>query len=178
MVETRTLIIGVGNADRCDDGAGLVVASRLRSRLNLGHAIRVIEHWGEASGLVDVMEGWDQVLIIDASVSGAAPGSYRVFEAGKEALPAQLAETSSHGFGVAQAIELARVLGTLPTRCRVYAIEGQCFETGAPMSEAINAAIDKVAEDIMRWLEIARIESNDEMDVDDIVDEAHLVPHR
>jgi hydrogenase maturation protease len=115
--------------------------------------IHVIEHWGEATGLVEAMEGWDQVLIIDASMSGATPGGYRIFEAGETALPSDLSETSSHGFGVPQAIELARALGTLPARCRVYAIEGETFETGAPLSDAVGAAVDNVIDEIARSLE-------------------------
>ncbi|MGI9417654.1 MAG: hydrogenase maturation protease [Geminicoccaceae bacterium] len=153
MAETRTLIIGVGNADRGDDGAGLAVASRLHERLDHECGIHVIEHWGEATGLVEAMEGWDQVLIIDASESGASPGSYRIFEAGETALPSDLSETSSHGFGVLQAIELARTLGMLPAQCRVYAIEGEAFETGAPLSDAVGGAVETVVDEIMRSLE-------------------------
>ena len=153
MTEARTLIIGVGNADRGDDGAGLAVASRLHKRLDHEHCIRVIEHWGEATGLVEAMDGWDQVLIIDASMSGATSSGYRIFEAGETALPSDLAEMSSHGFGVPQAIELARALGTLPAQCRVYAIEGEAFETGAPLSDAVVAAIESVVDEIMRSLE-------------------------
>ena len=155
MAEARTLIIGVGNVDRGDDGAGLAVASRLRKRLDHERGIRVVEHWGEATGLVEAMEGWNQVLIVDASMSGATTGGYRIFEAGETALPSVLTEMSSHGFGVPQAIELARALGTLPARCRVYAIEGEAFETGAPLSDAVVAAVDSVVDEIMRSLEAA-----------------------
>jgi hydrogenase maturation protease len=153
VATTRTLIIGVGNADRGDDGAGLAAASLLRERLDRERGIRVIEHWGEATGLIAAMEGWDQVLMIDASMSGARPGSYRIFEAGETALPSDLAEMSSHGFGVAQAIELARALGTLPAHCRVYAIEGEAFDTGAPLSDAVGIAVDNVIDEIVRSLE-------------------------
>ena len=153
MTETRTLIIGVGNADHGDDGAGLATARLLREYLNHEHGTRVIEHWGESSGLVDAMDRCESVLIIDAASSGAAPGSHRVFEAGQAALPSNLADMSSHGFGVPQAIELARALGTLPVHCRVYAIEGLTFEPGAPLSDVVQEAVAAVALEIMQSLE-------------------------
>ena len=81
------------------------------------------------------MTGWDEVLIIDAARAGDAPGSYRTFDVGETGLPSDLADMSSHGFGIPQAIELARALDILPKRCRVYAIEGGAFEAGAPVSE-------------------------------------------
>ncbi|MGI9436476.1 MAG: hydrogenase maturation protease [Geminicoccaceae bacterium] len=153
MTEKRTLIIGVGNPDRGDDGAALAVASRLRERLDLGHDVRVIQHWGESTGLVDAMTGWDEVLIIDAACSGSAPGSYRTFEVRETGLPSDLADMSSHGFGVPQAIELSRALGTLPARCRIYAIEGETLEAGAPLSDAVRKAVETVAQEIMQSLE-------------------------
>jgi len=154
VAEPRTLIIGVGNSDRGDDGAGLAAASRLLERLRIDDGIRVIEHWGEATGLVDAMTGWDEVLIVDAASSGATPGSYRIFEVGETALPSDLADMSSHGFGVPQAIELARALSSLPARCRVYAIEGVVFDIGAPLSDVVQEAVKAVVEDILLSTEV------------------------
>lgn len=153
MSDARTLIIGVGNPDCGDDGAGLVAAAILRRRLKDRGDVEVIEHLGESTSLVDAMTGWDEVCIIDAARSGAEPGSYRVFEAGKDALPSDLADVSSHGFGVPQAIELARAIGTLPVRCRVYAIEGAMFDFGAPLSNAVQEAAETVSRYITQSLE-------------------------
>ena len=56
---------------------------------------------------------------------------------------------STHGFGLAEAIEMARAMGSLPATCIVYAVEGAGFETGEPMSEPVADAAAKVAEQIM-----------------------------
>ena len=53
---------------------------------------------------------------------------------------------SSHAFGLGEAIALGRALGNAPRRIVVYAIEGENFETGAPMSERVAAAVGPVAE--------------------------------
>ena len=125
----------------------------LRKRLGHDDSIRLIEHWGEAIGLVEVMAGWDRVLIIDAAMSGNASPPWRAFDAAASPLPSDLTETSSHGFGVAQAIELARALDSLPRLCRVYAIEGLSFETGATLSRGVQKTVDDVVEDITGSLE-------------------------
>jgi hydrogenase maturation protease len=155
VAELQTLIIGVGNADRGDDGAGLATAALLKERFGHYHSIRVIQHWGEATGLVEAMAGWDQVLIVDAAASTGKAGAWHVFDVSAAPLPSDLAETSSHGFGVAQAIELARALGNLPARCHIYAIEGQTFETGATLSKAVRGAVDAVVADILKSVELA-----------------------
>ena len=57
---------------------------------------------------------------------------------------------STHGFGVAEGIELARALGALPPVCVVYAVEGERFETGAPISEAVARTLPLAAESITK----------------------------
>ena len=54
--------------------------------------------------------------------------------------------SSTHAFGVADAVELARALDRLPERLDVYAIEGASFAAGAPLSPAVAAAIDELAD--------------------------------
>lgn len=152
MAAKRVLIIGVGNPDRGDDDAGRAVVASLRQRLgNRAGALSIalIEHWGEATSLVDAMQGFGRIVIVDAATSGAEPGSYRRFEAGDAALPSDLTEMSSHGFGVPQAIELARSLGTLPNHCRVYAIEAETFEAGMALSPGVATAVNAVTDDIL-----------------------------
>jgi hydrogenase maturation protease len=53
---------------------------------------------------------------------------------------------------VAEAIGLARALGTLPPLCIVYAIEAAHFTTGAAPSSAVTQAAHGVAERILAEL--------------------------
>ena len=63
----------------------------------------------------------------------------------RESLPIGLSLASTHGFGVADAVELARALRQLPERLIVYAVEGCRFEPGAPQSPEVVAAAQRVA---------------------------------
>ena len=140
MASAPIVVIGVGNPLRADDAAGIAVVRRLRKRAGL----RVLEQSGEATALLDALRGARAALIVDAA-AGGRPGSLRRLDAAAQALPQGLLGCSTHGFGVAEGIELARALGALPPVCVVYAIEGAHFEAGAPMSRAVRAAVAVLA---------------------------------
>jgi hydrogenase maturation protease len=138
-----TLVIGIGNAWRGDDGAGLAVARRVRERAAAGVDVREIE--GDASAILDAWAGAERVVVVDAAASGAPPGTVRRFDARAEPLPAQLLRSSTHAFGVPDAIELARALGRLPGTLEVYAIEGESFVAGDRLSPAVERAVRELA---------------------------------
>jgi hydrogenase maturation protease len=132
-------VIGLGNPDRGDDGAGRAVARWLAGRLPPG--VEILERGGEAADLLACLEGAAAVYLVDASALAGAPGRVRRFDAAAAPLPAQSFAFSTHGLGLAEAVELARALGSLPPRCVVYAIEGRDFAPGAPLSPAVAAAV-------------------------------------
>ncbi len=143
-------VIGIGNPDRGDDGVGRVVAEQLRGRVGDGIDVKSLS--GEVSGLLDCLERADAAYLIDAVSSGAEPGAVHRFDVGAAPLPSASFATSTHGLGLAEAIELARAMNCLPSRCIVYAIEAAAFDDGDPLSDAIKAASGLVAEEILAEL--------------------------
>lgn len=136
--QEKTLIIGVGNEYRSDDGAGLVVARRLRRRV--GDDFVVVEQTGEGASLIETWRGASSVIVIDAVTSGAEPGTIHRFEANIQSLPKSFFRYSTHAFSLAEAIEVARALGELPARFVVYGIEALNFTAGVGLSEAVEKA--------------------------------------
>ncbi len=141
------VVIGVGNPVRGDDGAGIEVARQVRALAAPG--VRVLELDGEPSGLIDAWEGIDRAVVIDAAVSGSAPGTVRRLDAVAEPLPSGLRAASTHDFGVAEAVELGRALERLPGRLVVYGIEGERFDAGTPLTPAVARAVAKVARQVL-----------------------------
>lgn len=150
-LQSPILVIGIGNENRGDDGAGLVVAQQIRAE-RLPH-VRVVVQSGDAADLIDLWQQAQRVYLIDAMVTGASLGTVQRFDIQAGALHVHLAQTSSHLFGVAQAIELGRVIGSLPPSLIVYGIEGKCFEHGAGLSVEVEAAVNAVVEEIIRAIE-------------------------
>ena len=154
----RCIVIGIGNPDRGDDAAGPAVARSLRDGVTAapdlgGGAARplpavrpvIMEHHGEATALILEMTAAEQLFLIDACVSGAPPGTIHRFDVSSVPMPALASGYSTHGFGLAAAVELARAVGRLPRLSVVYAIEGASFDRGAALSPLVaNAAAEVV----------------------------------
>ena len=143
----RTLIIGLGNEYRRDDAVGLVVARRLREAAP--ESVRVLEESGEGAGLMESWQGADAVILIDAVHSGAKPGTLHRLDAHAQPIAKKFFRVSTHAFGVAEAVELARALGRLPPRLIVYGVEGKSFEAGVGLSPEVEAAVQAVVERVL-----------------------------
>jgi hydrogenase maturation protease len=141
------VVIGVGNAYRRDDGVGLAVAARLRGGVPTGVELVVCEQ--EPSRLIDDWQGAASALVVDAVASGAPPGTLHRFDAGAGPIPAGVFRSSTHAFGVGDAVELARVLGKLPDRVVVYGVEGGEFAAGEGLSAPVEAAVEPAAQAVL-----------------------------
>lgn len=147
MMTRRVMVIGVGNPDRGDDAVGRTVARMLR--WILPNEVEVAQHRGEATDLATLIEGVAAAYLVDASAADTCAGTVRRFDVGAAPLPQRMFGLSTHGFGLAEAIELSRALGGLPPRCIVYAIEGKSFEVGAPLSPRVSAAVAVVIQSLV-----------------------------
>jgi hydrogenase maturation protease len=136
---SATLVLGVGNPDRGDDGAGPALVARLRSHAPRG-ADLLASH-GEFLGLLSAMEGRERVILVDAARSGRAPGSIARFPGADLAGMATLRAGSTHALGLEQALGLLRAIGRPPGEVVVYAIEGRSFRPGNSLSPAVARAL-------------------------------------
>lgn len=153
---TATIVIGVGNAMRRDDGVGLAVAERVRARAAAGLSgsepqsrVEVVACEDEPSRMLDAWDGAEVALVVDAVSSGAAPGTVHRYDASERALPAAVFRGSTHAFGVGETIELARALRRLPGRVRVYGVEGAEFAAGEGLSADVEAAVEPLVQELL-----------------------------
>jgi len=137
----RVLVVGIGNPDCGDDGIGPLVARRLVGRVPPD--VEIIERTGDALALIEDWAGRDAVVLVDAA-AGTVPGCVHRIDLLADTLPTDLSLSSTHGFGVAEAVGLARTLGLLPERVIAYAIEGADFGPGAPVNPMVAASVDAV----------------------------------
>ena len=152
---SRLKVIGVGNEWRGDDAVGLLVARRLKADQLPGVEI------GECRGTVTaVREAWKDaagVIVVDAVVAGGPPGTIHRFDAHGAGVPVELSRSSSsHGWGVAEALALGQVLHEQPPWLIIYGIEGQNFGPGQEVSQEVAAAIPeavhRLRREIQAWL--------------------------
>ena len=124
----KTAIVGIGNPTRGDDGLGHAVVEALPA---LPHTIVKVR--GEATEIMDFFSGFERLILVDAMLNTGA-GTLRI-NAIDDGVPRDLSSSSTHAFGLSQAIELGRALGDLPKECWIIAVSGRDFEHGAPLSD-------------------------------------------
>lgn len=106
-------VIGLGQRAAGDDGVGIAVLEVLRGRQQSadtqasGH-VELVE--ADPTALIDLLDGVTRAILVDAVVTDGPPG--RLLRLRAEELEAARLRppTSSHGFDVRRAVELARVL--------------------------------------------------------------------
>jgi hydrogenase maturation protease len=89
---------------------------------------------------MDLFDKHDRIVLVDATRSNAEPGTLIALDAAAAKLPADLFHYSTHRFGLAEAVETARALGTLPQSVMVYGIEGEDFGAGTALSPVVESA--------------------------------------
>lgn len=148
-------VIGVGNPFRSDDAVGRVIVEKLREHLPEG--ISSLEETGDGAELLDAWSETDYVILIDAVCSGAPPGTIHRLDAREEKLPSWFSRVSTHAFGLAEAIELARAMGEMPAELIIYGIEGLDFSAGTELTPEVAEAVPKAAHLILQEIQHAEV---------------------
>jgi hydrogenase maturation protease len=114
----------------------------------------VLDCADEPTRLLDLWDGLQTLVVVDALRSGAPPGTQQRFEGGDAPLPRELRLASTHAMGIAEALELGRALGRAPRRVVVLGLEGASFGMGDDMTPAVAAAIDALVDAVLAELEL------------------------
>jgi len=136
------LIIGVGNEYRTDDAAGLLAARKVKELAIPG--IDVTENNGDGADLIERWADKETVILIDAVLSGSAPGTIHRFSLPGAELPAEYFRFSTHLFSIPQAIYLSASLGNLPKKLMLYGIEASSFDTGTSLTREVELAVNNI----------------------------------
>lgn len=134
--------MGVGSELRGDDAAGLLVAQGLLAEAVPSFA-EVLEMKGDGATLMERWKNIPRLILVDAITAGLPPGSVIRMDARREIVPASLFATSSHSFGVAQAIAISLALNELPAFVTLYGIQAGSFQMGTTITPAVQRAIQE-----------------------------------
>lgn len=156
MTPAPAVVVGIGSELRHDDGVGPAVA-RLVGVAVPGAAIKV-HAAADPTELLDAWEGARLAVVVDATRSGATPGTVRVLELGDGAGGADAGRvgggvSGTHAIGFGATLALARALGRAPARVVVVAVEGAEFGAGVGLSPAVAAAVPEAASRVLEIVE-------------------------
>lgn len=148
----KVAVLGVGNRYRGDDGAGLVAIDALEKKIPKEvHLHRVRSDIGE---VLDLFARYPVVYVIDAYAAAPSEEPWRRIDLMREPVFVENPLTSTHGFTIKEAFELAKTLGGLPSTLILYAISGRFFSLSAEISPAVLAAVDQVVCHLLNEKEI------------------------
>jgi len=135
----------MGNPILSDDGVGLEVARRLQEG-PLPDGVDVQQSEVAGLRLLELLKGYDKVVIVDALRTGRAAGDVVRYEA--RDFRGGHRYGSAHSIGLETALELGRRMGLpMPDDVTVFAIEAADVETfGEEFSPPVAAAAGKVVE--------------------------------
>jgi hydrogenase maturation protease len=156
-------VIGVGNVWRGDDAVGPRVARCLQEEP--WPQVEILESQGTAGVLQEAWKDAARVIVVDAVVTGGPPGAIYRFDAHDPAITFPVSRSSSsHGWGVAEALALGRLFQELPPVLIIYCIEGENFALGDELSPTVAAAVPEAAraiiQEIQSWLGVNLPESH------------------
>ena len=146
-------IIGCGNSNRTDDGAGVYVAQHLQTflRENPQENVKIFD---AGTGGIDVMfqaRGASRLIIIDASQSGSEAGA--IYEVpGAELEREREVSYSLHDFRWDDAIFAGRKIfkDDFPEDVSVFLIEAESLDYGLELTPKVKDSADKIIEKLQQ----------------------------
>ncbi len=118
----KRLVLGLGNPFLSDDSVGLHVARALEGRFNQ-QEITMMETSMAGLNLLDLLAGYDRVIIIDAIQTREGKVG-QVYRLKPEAFAATRHASASHDINLTTALELGNQLGlALPQQITIFAVE-------------------------------------------------------
>ncbi len=133
-------IIAVGNALYGDDGVGSEILRLLRGMSEF-NSCKLIDGAIDAFGLIDQFSNADHIIIIDAAKMGEIPGTVKTFDVNDASLLIQMDHLSIHGISLAEAFEIARVIGAMPKHITIVGIEPESFAISEGLSKTVTKSI-------------------------------------
>ncbi|AWF81383.1 hydrogenase maturation protease [Microbulbifer sp. A4B17] len=146
------LLVSLGNPLRSDDGVGPHVVARLRPKL--GASVEYLESGGD---ILHLLTHWKNrwVCLVDAVVSNQHPvGDIIAIDGLRNTLAPSLCNTSSHGFGLSEALSLGKLIGSLPERLDIFAINSENLAKGECLSPKVASAVIQAEQVILAHLSL------------------------
>jgi hydrogenase maturation protease len=144
LLRTNLCLVGLGNTDGGDDGAGMVLARQLASGPWRAHSMHTVllagvhpdRHLHELRAA-----RWDTVLFVDATDWGGPPGALTLLD--QASMHSRFPQVSTHQLSLGL---IARLLTQdLPTQVYLLGIQPQRLGASSSLSEPVRTAVDRLA---------------------------------
>ncbi len=148
------LVLGLGNPLRGDDGIGPRVVEALLRR-GLPEGVEALDAGSAGLELLNLLDGPQRVIVIDAADVGLAPGQFARFTPDEAHLFAAADTTSFHQAGLAEVLALARALDRPLPELVIFGVQPASMEWGEGLSPAVEGVVTRVVEALQNELEMS-----------------------
>ncbi|MFE0464428.1 hydrogenase maturation protease [Kitasatospora sp. NPDC058965] len=150
----RVLVAGIGNIFLGDDGFGVEAVQRL-ARVPLPPGVETVDTGVRGVHLAyQLLDGYDTVILLDATRRGAPPGTVHVIDASQQPAEAGPVAVDGHRMTPDAVLALLDTLsagtgGRRPDRILVVGCEPACLDEGIGLSAPVAAALDEAAATVL-----------------------------
>jgi len=142
------LVLGLGNPLRGDDGVGPRLVEEL-ARRGLPTGVTALDGGAGGLGLLQVLDGWQRVVVVDAADVGREPGQFVRFTPDQARLAQAADRFSLHNAGLGEILALANALGrTLPPMV-IFGVQPAEIGWREGLSPAVEAALPAMIDAVL-----------------------------
>ena len=148
------VVLGCGNTNRSDDGAGPQVIAQLRTS-GLPKTIRLFDVGTDGMSVIYRARGATHLIIIDACVPTGTPGA--IFKVPGEVLESAPKQSLGlHDFRWNHALFAGRKIygEAFPQDVSVFLIEAASLDLGLSLGPEVGAAVELVAQQVQKQIDV------------------------
>lgn len=145
----RTLVLGLGNPLRGDDGIGPRIIEGL-TRRELPEGVVALDGGTGGLDLMHILAEWERAVIVDAADCGREPGQFVRFAPDQAQLLGAPDRFSFHHAGLSEVLTLADALGRSLPEMVIFGVQPAQIGWGEGLSPAVEAAIPALTNAVIK----------------------------
>lgn len=148
----RILVLGIGNLLLGDEAVGVRIVEALEQRYRLPAHVEVLDGGTSGMELMEIMAHRDHLIVADAVLTGAAPGSVAVLY--DEEIPAMFTrKVSPHQLGLSDVLMALRLTDEFPRRLTLVGVVPESLEPGICLTDVVSRAIEPALAEVLLALQ-------------------------
>jgi hydrogenase maturation protease len=149
----RVVIIGLGNVLVGDDAFGPYVVRTLDAAWDMAEHVEVLDLGTPGSDLGPHIAGTDAVIFIDTVRSDGEPGTVRCYRKHELVARGPTPRSNPHQPSLVDTLLFLELQDVAPEQVLLIGAVPARYDTGAPLSEPVRAAVPAVIELVLHELE-------------------------
>lgn len=150
-LDRTTLVLGLGNLFRGDDGVGPRIIEELIHR-GVPEGVAVQDVGNAGLDLLNILEGWKRAVIVDTAEMGQEPGRFVRFTPDEVQLTQASTRVSLHDAGLSEVLALADALNRTLPELVIFGVQPAEFGWREGLSPAVEAAIPALTDAVIAEL--------------------------